>query len=177
MTTNAPRKKARAGEPELVDLPDRRVAVVTSKGDPEVVGEYVFPALYGAVYTLKFARKKAGIDNFKVGPLIAHWPDAHLVPRDQWTGIWALPIPNDVTEVPAKIPEPQVRVETWNAGTVAQVLHIGPYSEEGPTVAKLHAFIEEQGFEIAGDHEEEYLTSPDAKVVKTIIRYPVRKKG
>ena len=178
MTTKlTPRKRTKAGEPELVEMADRKVAVVTSKGDPGEAGATVFPALYGAVYTLKFARKRVGLSDFKAGPLIAHWPDAHLVSREQWTGIWALAIPDDVTEVPAKVPEPPVRVETWHYGTVAQVLHVGPYSEEGPTVAKLHAFIEEQGYEIAGDHEEEYLTTPAAKVIKTIIRYPVRKKA
>jgi len=32
------------------------------------------------------------------------------------------------------------------------------------------------GYEIGGVHEEEYLTTPDAKVPKTIIRYAVKKK-
>jgi len=43
-------------------------------------------------------------------------------------------------------------------------------------VERLHQFIEENGYQIAGDHEEEYLTTPDAKNPKTIIRYQVRKK-
>lgn len=177
MTTNAPKKRRRAGVPEIVEMPDRKMAVVRSKGDPNEVGEYVFPALYGAVYQLKFARKKAGEDVFKISPLVAHWPDAHLVPKDEWTAIWGLPIPDDVTVVPAKVPEPPVSVETWPGGPAAQVLHIGPYDQEGPNVGKLHAFIAEQGYEIAGDHEEEYLTSPDAKVMRTMIRYPVRKRA
>lgn len=176
MTTKAPKKKAKAGEPELTELPDRKVAVVTSVGDPNVVGEQVFPALYGAVYKLKFARKKAGEGDFKVGPLIARWPDAHLVPKDRWTGHWALSVPDDTTELPVKVPKPPVALETWHYGTVAQVLHLGPYDQEGPNIERLHAFIAEQGYEIAGDHEEEYLTSPKAKVMKTIIRYSVRKR-
>ena len=67
-------------------------------------------------------------------------------------------------------------METWKYGTVAEILHIGPYSEEGPSIEKLHKFIGESGCEIAGAHEEEYLTRPTAKVIKTIIRYPVRRK-
>jgi len=59
---------------------------------------------------------------------------------------------------------------------VAQILHIGPYSEEGATVERLHKFIADSGYEIAGVHEEEYLTKPEAKVQKTIIRYPIKKK-
>jgi hypothetical protein len=45
-----------------------------------------------------------------------------------------------------------------------------------PTVERLHKFIADSGYEVTGVHEEEYLTKPDAKVVKTIIRYEVRKK-
>ncbi len=45
------------------------------------------------------------------------------------------------------------------------------------TIESRHQFIEENGYEIAGVHEEEYLTSPDAKVIRTIIRYPVKKKS
>ncbi len=44
------------------------------------------------------------------------------------------------------------------------------------SIERLHKFIAESGYEIAGTHEEEYLTSPDAKVQKTLIRYPIRKK-
>ena len=162
--------------PRIVEMPSQTMAVVTSKGDPNVVGEQVFPALYGAVFTLKFQLKKAGKPDFKVTGLRARWPDAHLVPKDQWTGIWGLPIPEGTTELPKKVPEPEVRIEVWEYGTVAEILHIGPYSEEGPTVERLHEFIRESGYEIAGAHEEEYLTRPTAKVPKTIIRYPIRKR-
>ena len=40
----------------------------------------------------------------------------------------------------------------------------------------LRRFISDRGYEIAGDHEEEYLTRPDAKVIKTLIRYEIKKK-
>ena len=109
--------------------------------------------------------------------LRARWPDAHLLPKDQWTAHWALPVPDDVQTLPQKQPDAEVRLETWTYGTVAQILHLGPYNEEGPTIQILHNFIAERGYEIAGDHEEEYLTSPRAKVPKTIIRYQVRKKA
>jgi hypothetical protein len=55
-------------------------------------------------------------------------------------------------------------------------LHIGGYDQETPTVQRLQKFIADNGYEVAGAHEEEYLTKPDAKVVKTIIRYPVKRK-
>jgi hypothetical protein len=75
------------------------------------------------------------------------------------------------------VAEVEVALETWPYGTIAQILHIGAYDQETPTIERLQRFIEESDYEISGDHEEEYLTSPDAKVVKTIIRYPVKKKA
>lgn len=165
----------RAQEPIIYAKEAQTMAVVTSTGDPNVVGEQVFKALYGAVYGLKMSLKKTGNGDFKVTGLRARWPDAHLLPKDHWTAYWALPIPDGTTTLPLKVPEPEVKVEAWEYGEVAELLHIGPYTEEGPTVQRLHNFIEDSGYEIAGPHEEEYVTSPTAKIQKTLIRYSVRR--
>jgi hypothetical protein len=161
-------------EPQIIDMPSENMAVVYSKGDPNEVGPQVMPALYGSVYKLKFDLKKKGID-FKVGVLRARWPDAHIVPKNQWSGIWGLPIPDDVTSLPQKVSGIEVKREVWQYGTVAQILHMGPFSTEMPTIQRLHDFIAEKGYEITGAHEEEYLTTPKAKVQKTIIRCPITK--
>ncbi len=163
-------------DPEILEMPRQRMAVVHTTGDPNDLGETVFKALYGAVYALKFARKKEGAD-FKVSPPRARWfggPDWRSLGRDEWKAIWGLPIPDDVDEVTGKVPEPQVVVETWEYGTVAQILHLGTYAEELPTIERLHAFIADEGYEIVGPHEEEYLSRPGSKEQKTLIRYQVR---
>ncbi|MBA7502707.1 hypothetical protein ES706_01300 [subsurface metagenome] len=170
-----PKKSISTKEPQILETPSRKMAVVYMKGDPNKVMPEFLPALYGSVYKLKFELKKKGIE-FKIDKLRARWPNAHLVPKDEWLGICGLPIPEDTTSLPQKVLDIEVKIEKWDYGTVAQILHIGPYSEEGATVERLHKFIEENGYEIAGVHEEEYLTSPDAKVQKTIIRYPIKKK-
>jgi hypothetical protein len=164
-------------DPQIVEMPPQKMAVVYGSGTPEKVFTGLMPALYGSVYTLKFDRKKKGLADFKVSGLRARYPDAHLVPIEQWTHIIGLPIPEDTTSLPQKVPDIEVKLETWHYGTVAQILHLGPYDQERPTVERLHKFIEENGYEIAGIHEEEYLSKPDAKVVKTLIRYPVLKKN
>ena len=171
----APRKSSKK-EPQILEMPPQKMAVVYGKGAPDKVFPELMPALYGSVYTLKFDLKKKGLPTFKVSGLRARYPDAHLVPMDEWTHIIGLPIPEDTTSLPRKVPDVEVKVETWEYGTVAQILHLGPYDQEMPTVERLHKFIEENGCEITGVHEEEYLTRPDAKVLKTIIRCPVRKK-
>jgi len=170
----APRKSKT--EPQILEMPPQKMAVVYGKGTPDKVFPEFMPALYGSVYTLKFDLKKKGLPTFKVSGLRARYPDAHLVPKEEWTHIIGLPIPEDTTSLPQKVPGIEVKIETWEYGTVAQILHFGAYDQEGPTVERLHKFIEDSGYEIAGVHEEEYLTTPDAKVPKTIIRYAVRKK-
>ena len=90
--------------------------------------------------------------------------------------IIGLPVPDDVTSLPQKEPATEVQLETWAYGTVAQILHLGSYDQEDESVARLQKFIEESGYAIDGVHEEEYLSSPSAKVPKTIIRYEVSHK-
>ncbi len=164
--------------PELVELPDRKMVTVTSIGNPNKVMEPYMKSLYGGVYSAKMGVYKPLGIKMDLGKLTAMWPDAHIKPKEEWTGIWGVPVPEYVTlaDIAQKDPNIPVDVKVWPGGKYAQILHIGPYSEEGPNVAKLHEFIESQGLrmkDIPGTHEEEYLTSPDAKVIKTIIRYRI----
>ncbi len=163
-------------EPKAVEMPAQRMAVVTTIGDPNSVSQDAMKALYGAAYSLKFALKKQGVE-FKVDALRARWPNAHLVSKENWEAHWALPVPDATGELTQKVPAVQVRLETWEYGLVAQILHLGPFSTEGPTVQRLHDFIVQNGYGIAGEHEEHYLTRMDAKEQRTLIRYPIRKKG
>jgi hypothetical protein len=168
--------RSRVHPPEIVELPARTMAVVRTVGDPNEVGQQAAAALYGAVYPLKFRLRKQGVE-FRVEGLRARWPDAHLLPRELWTAVWALPVPDGTAELSGKAGQLPVAVETWQYGTVAQILHRGTYAEEGASIDRLHAFIAEQGYEIAGPHEEEYLTRPDARDQRTLIRYQLRRIG
>ena len=170
-----PRKSSKT-DPQILEMPPQKMAVVHARGAPDKVFPETMPALYGSVYTLKFDLKKRGLPTFKVSGLRARYPDAHLIPREDWTHIIGLPIPEDTTSLPQKVPNIEVKIEQWEYGTVAQILHLGPYDQEYATIGHLQQFITDNGYEIAGTHEEEYLTSPDAKVIKTIIRYPIKKK-
>jgi len=70
----------------------------------------------------------------------------------------------------------RVRLERFAEGRAAQVMHVGPYSAEGPTIERLHSFIAEQGYVRAGKHHEVYLSDPRRAApekMKTIIRQPV----
>jgi hypothetical protein len=70
----------------------------------------------------------------------------------------------------------KLRLEAFSEGQCAQILHIGPFSEEGPTIGKLHQFIDSRGNR-AGKHHEIYLSDirkADPAKWKTIIRQPMQ---
>lgn len=163
--------------PRITKLPDRKVVTVTSHGDPNKVMEPYMKALYGAVYWAKMGVYKPKGIKMELGKLTARWPDAHLKPKDQWTGIWGLPVPDYVTEKDLKQKDPKITatIDAWRGGEYAEVLYIGPYADEGPMIKDLHKFIEDSGYKISGMHEEEYLSRPGPKA-KTIIRYLIEKK-
>jgi effector-binding domain-containing protein len=96
---------------------------------------------------------------------------------------YAMPVPENTTELPEYEAEPGLTVSltTWEYGDVAEILHIGPYDKEEPTVKRLMDFINEQGYTVIGAHEEEYLKGPtmfskgNPEEYVTIIRYRVKK--
>ena len=162
-------------EPKIISMPSQMMAVVTTIGDPNDIAEAGMKALYGAVYKLKFSLKKLGVE-YKVEPLRARWPDAHLVFERSMDWKMGDTYPRINRSLIQKVPAYPVRIETWQYGYVAQILHLGPFATEGPTVARLHEFITESGWKISGIHEEHYLTRMDAKEQRTLIRYPVIKE-
>lgn len=136
-------------------------------------------ALYGAAYWAKMAIYKPKGVKLELGKLTARWPDAHLKPKNQWTGIWGVPVPEYVkaSDIVQKNPDIKVTLDTWKGGEYAEVLYVGAYADEGPTIESLHKYAQEQGYKLAGTHEEEYLTRPGAKVQKTMIRILVEKSA
>ena len=178
-----------------VDIPKMNFLMVDGNGAPETT-EYkeAIEALYSVSYTLKFMIKKGevGID-YGVLPLEGLWwaddmSDFINDNKSKW--IWTMMImqPKLVTkslvqaainQVKGKKDLPaidKVRFEPFQEGKCAQILHIGPFSEEGPTVEMVHAFIGECGNEITGKHHEIYLTDIRRAAPenwKTVIRQPM----
>ena len=155
--------------PRLTTIARQKMIVVEAKGDPNVVGKDAFGLLYKTFFSLKGVRMAAPR---------ARWLNIATDPKNQWVGLYGLPIPDSITQLPEGIQG--VRIENWDYGEVAEILHVGPYAEETPTIAKLHEFIRESGYEIAGPHEEEYLKGPGMAASPsdywTVIRYSVKKR-
>ena len=89
---------------------------------------------------------------------------------ETWEWTLMLPVPEGfVADAP-------LRVERFADGRAAEVLHVGPYSDEGPTIAALHEFIAQQGLRLRGRHHEIYLDDPTRtppEQLRTMIRQPV----
>lgn len=164
-------------EPQISVKPDQNMLVIESKGDPSQAGA-VMKDLFKSFYALKKQHK-----NIQMSAPRARWLADFGQSKEQWIGLWALPLPEDVKnltelkEIPAGL-----KIEVWQYGAVAEILHVGPYSAEPPTIQKLMDYITAQGYIIIGPHEEEYLKGPgmfgkgNPEKYKTIIRYQVAKK-
>lgn len=163
-------------EPRITNLPDRKMLVVTAKGDPNITGSAAFKLLFQTYF------KVPGVPKSPRQAPRARWT-GDMNEKSTWTGYYALPVPDGTAQLPDIETPPGLSVElaTWNYGEVAEILHIGPYQEETANIERLHAFIEKQGYRITGEHEEEYLKGPgmflagDPKGYYTIIRLRVAK--
>jgi len=183
-------------EMRIVDVPEMNYLMIDGAGDPNISQDYreAIEVLYSLSYTLKFMIKTSDTaKNYVVMPLEGLWwadDTAYFVKGKKemwkWTAMIMQPpfITKDLFEEALKqvIKKKnlkaleKVRFEQYTEGRAAQVVYIGPYSAEGPTIEKLHNFIKEKGYELCGLHHEIYLgdprrTAPEKLV--TIIRQPI----
>jgi len=183
-------------EPEIVDVPPLNYLMVDGQGDPNTSQAFheAMEALYSVAYTLKFMLKKgdAGID-YPVMALEGLWwvdnmAEFGVKSKEEWNWTCMIMQPDFITgeQVQQAVDEvrrkknppalPLLRFESFHEGLSAQIMHIGPYAEEGPTIEKLHSFIKAKGFALRGKHHEIYLGEPRRAVpekLRTILRQPI----
>ena len=183
-----------AKSPVVVDVPEMQFLMYDGKGAPESPDfAQAVEALYSLSYTIKFACKRGPLQiDYGVMPLEGLWwaddmSDFSSGNKQNWK--WTLMImqPDFITDdivaqattqlKNKKNPKgvDSVRFGKMQEGKCAQIMHIGPFSEEAGTIAKLHAFVTSAGHELRGKHREIYLsdmrrTAPEK--LKTIIRQP-----
>src|SRR4030042_1311720 len=167
------------------------------EGDPNTSQAFqdAVEALFSVSYTLKFMIKKGkeGID-YGVMPLEGLWwaddmSQFSIENKDNWK--WTLMIMqpeyvtgNLVDEAIEQVKKkksltalPTIRFEAFSEGKAAQIMHIGPFSEEGPTIQKVHDFIKEMKYKLSKKHHEIYLSDirkAAPEKLKTIIRQPMK---
>ena len=181
---------------EIVEVPQMNFLMVDGDGDPNTSKSFsdAIEAIYPISYTLKFMVKNGeiGID-YGVLPLEAVWWADDMSAfttgdKDAWKWTVMMMQPEFIVskmvekakkEVERKkkpVSLPLVRFETFKEGKAAQILHIGPFSAEGPTIEKVHSFISINGSHRIGKHHEIYLSDirrAAPEKWKTIVRQPM----
>ena len=179
-------------------VPELQFIMIDGIGSPGEAQEYLdaLAVLYPVAFKIKFLSKAKSKD-YVVPPLEGLWwaddmKDFIKGNRDKWKWTMMIMQPDWITnemfkkaieETQQKKPElskllPKLRLEKYKEGKVAQIMHVGPYSEEGPTVQKVHDFIQNEGGIFDGHkqkHHEIYLSDPrkaNPATMKTVIRQP-----
>lgn len=184
-----------AKEVARVDVPAMNFLMIDGEGDPNTARSYqeAVEALFSVAYAIKFKVKKTLAIDYGVLPLEGLWwaDDMAKFSVDdksgwKWTMMIMQPefvsaalVRDTISEVKKKKDLPalgKLRFEPFSEGKAAQILHIGPFTAEGPTVARVHAFIAVNG-KLSGKHHEIYLSDirkADPAKWKTVIRQPLR---
>ncbi|MBW1730892.1 MAG: GyrI-like domain-containing protein [Deltaproteobacteria bacterium] len=187
--------KASAKEVSVVEVPPMNFLVIEGHGDPNTSSEYMeaIEAIYPVAYALKFKVKKSkGIDYVVMLLEGLWWTDDpaqfSMDNKEIWNWTAMIMQPEHVTkemyeEAVAEVGKKKdlraltkMRLETYEEGLSVQILHMGPYAEEGPTIARLHDYIKDHGYRFNGKHHEIYLSDPRKTApekLKTILRQPV----
>jgi len=140
--------------------------MVDGEGDPNTSQAFsdAVEALFAVSYAVKFMIKKGPlVFDYGVMPLEGLWwaedmSTFSIEDKSNWK--WTLMImqPDFVTKemIDSVISEVRkkknlvaissVRFEALSEGKCAQILHVGPFSEEGPTIEKVHQFIRDGRF-------------------------------
>jgi hypothetical protein len=181
----------------IVEVPAMKFIMIDGKGNPNTSIEYAeaMQALYSAAYTLKFKIKKELAVDYPVMASEGLWwmddmREFSIARKDDWK--WTMMIMQPEIITPALFSQAiedamkkkgipalsRLRLESFQEGMAAQIMYTGPYTEEGPTIARLHQFIEECGKVRFGKHHEIYLGDPRRvapEKLRTVIRQPMRK--
>ncbi len=179
----------------IVKVPAFSFIMLDGTGDPNNSPEYqtALTTLYCLAYSIKFAKKKkTGVD-FKVMPLEGLWwvknyNELDFNDKRNWQWTMMIHQPSLVTWEDLCTAQKEcnqknnhelafsARLEQYTEGLAAQILYIGAYANEQPTIQAMHSFIKEQGYQLHKKHHEIYLNDPRRTApekLKTIIRQPV----
>jgi hypothetical protein len=189
----------RRGGVRFLRVPMHRFAMVDAAGPPlPETFETRMPGLYTIAYGLRFALKRRGVEG-RVGPLEGLWRhEGHATDLDAilgddraaWRWTLMIVVPDEATddEIEPLLAEARskvdtaiansLRVEPFEEGEAAQVLHVGPYAAERPSIERLHDGIIDAGFRPTGPHHEIYVGDPGRSApekLRTVLRRQIER--
>jgi len=180
----------------LVEVPEMRFVMIDGRGAADRSAlTHATKWLFATIYPIKrIARERMG-KNFVEPPLEGLWwaddvEDFICGNRDRWN--WRMMIVYEpdwlttamfedaVATARERLGDPPagLRLASYHEGLSAQIMYVGPPSEEAPTIARLHGeFLPAHNLIPDGHHHEIYLTDPNRvapEKMKTVLRQPVR---
>ena len=194
-------------KPSIVTVPSMNYIAVRGTGNPnQEDGEYKqsIGLLYGIAFTVKMSKKGdhriEGYFDYVVPPLEGFWwmegvTEIDYNRKEDFNWISVIRLPDFVTKADfdwavkeatkkKKMDFSKVEFFTYDEGLCVQCMHIGSYDDEPATVAMMHAFMDQQGYELDITdkrlHHEIYLSDArkvDPEKLKTVIRHPIKVKG
>ncbi|HHZ99328.1 MAG TPA: hypothetical protein EYN68_07275 [Candidatus Marinimicrobia bacterium] len=180
----------------IVEVPSMNYFMVDGEGGPAAESyQQAIEALYGLSFTVKLNVKKGVGPDYTVMPLEGLWWAKDITAfsadrKDEWQWKMMIMQPDHVTakhvnaatkqlrEKKNPLALDKIRFESYHEGPSVQILHIGPYDDEGPTIAQMHKFIDENGYQLHMKHHEIYLSDPrrsKPEKLKTVLRQPITK--
>ena len=188
-------------EPHITEIPEMKFFMVDGSGYPvdNPLYQEAMQLLYGASFSLKMKIIKPTGKDYVVPPLEGLWwaDDMSVFTKDymerknEWKWTSMIRIPDFISEVQVekglkifkerKNPENfnKLRYEQYTEGIVVQVLHLGPFSEEGPIIERMHEYAQAQGYVLHKKHHEIYISDPrrtKPEKLRTVIRQPIKKQ-
>ncbi len=193
-------------KPAIIEVPEMTFIMIDGHGDPNTSEAYqtALEVLYGLAYAVKMSkmggRQPKGYYDFVVPPLEGLWStdtgvvESGITDKSAfcWTSMIRMPefvTPEVIEEAKVNLLKKKpsldlstVRLEVFNEGLCAQVMHTGSYDNEPATILALKTFVADSGYRIdlsdTRKHHELYLNDPrktSPEKLKTIIRYPIIK--
>ncbi len=193
-------------KPGIVEVPQMNYIAVRGKGDPnEENGAYKasIGLLYGIAFTIKMSdkgnHKIDGYFAYVVPPLEGFWwqdgvDGIDYAHKEDFNFISAIRLPDFVTKADfdwavaeatrkKKTDFSKVEFFPYDEGECVQCMHIGAYDNEPATIAAMHEYAEQNGYELnitdARYHHEIYLSDPrkcDDSKLKTVVRLPIKRR-
>lgn len=192
-------------KPAIVTVPKANYIAVRGKENPnEEDGAYqkAISVLYAIAYTLKMSYKTDykinGFFEYVVPPLEGFWwqEDINGIDygnKDSFNWISVLRLPDFISREnfdwavntaakKKKLDCSSAEFLTIDEGLCVQIMHIGPFDDEPESVAKMDAYLSENGYEndLSDTRLHHKIYMSDARKVtpekwKTVIRHPIKK--
>ena len=192
--------------PMIVKIPKMNFLAVRGKGNPNEEGSQYKQAinlLYPLAYTIKMSKntdyRMNGYFDFVVPPLEGFWwqkgiKGVDFERKSDFRFISLLRLPDFVSKenfdwaiqqatTKKKMDFSNVEYFTYDEGLCVQCLHVGSYNDEPITVERMHAYMENEGYQLditdERMHHEIYISDfrkIEPAKLKTILRHPIKKK-